>query len=111
MSLLDAFLLDPLRTIIWIADRRKTATVTDGGLGSGSEQDPYDGSGGKLDAILNALGPNTCVRLGPGVFETAGYYDGGAGGWQPKPGMRIVGSGIDVTTGVVDRVDVRLAPA
>jgi hypothetical protein len=38
MSLLDAFLLDPAPLDTWVALR------TDGALGSGTEDDPYDGS-------------------------------------------------------------------
>ncbi|HAM71143.1 MAG TPA: hypothetical protein DCM86_05825 [Verrucomicrobiales bacterium] len=52
---------------------------------------------------MASLGPNTCVHLGPGTFVTAGYYEGITGSWQLKPGMRIVGSGIDVT--VIQRVN------
>jgi len=38
MSLLEAMLLDPYRINVWIAYR------TDGGAGSGTQNDPYDGS-------------------------------------------------------------------
>jgi hypothetical protein len=98
MSLLDALLLDPVRIDVWVAWR------TDGVAGSGTQQDPYDGSTlTKFDTLMNALPANTCVHLGetvsPNVFQTAGYYDDLSGtGWQAKSGMRIVGSGIDVTT-------------
>ncbi|MBL9170017.1 MAG: hypothetical protein JNN07_19945 [Verrucomicrobiales bacterium] len=40
---------------------------------------------------------NLMIRLGPGVFTTKGYADGVAGGWQAKPGMKILGSGVAVT--------------
>ena len=70
MSLLDAFLLDPVRVNVWIADRRKSAAVSDGGLGAGTQNDPWDGSGGRLDALLESLPINTCVHLGPGEFQT-----------------------------------------
>ncbi len=98
MSVLDALLLDPVRIDVWIAWR------TDGVAGSGTQQDPYDGSTiAKFDTLMNGFAANTCVHLGPSStanpFQTAGYYDGLSGsGWQPKSGMRIVGSGIDVTT-------------
>src|SRR5437016_2820419 len=94
MSLLDALLLDPYRMNVWIAYR------TDGVAGSGTQSDPYDGSTAtKFDTAMNGVGPNTCIHLGPGTFETAGYYDGITGTyWQAKTGMRIAGSGIDVTT-------------
>jgi len=95
MSLIDALLLDPVRINIWIAKR------TDGIGGSGTLNDPYDGSTAtKFDTLMrDVVGINTCVHLGPGTFDTAGYYDGITGTyWQAKSGVRIVGSGIDVTT-------------
>ena len=56
--------------------------------------DPY-----RFDAVMRSLasaGP-VCIYLGPGEFKTLGYYEGLSGGAQLKPGMRIVGSGVDVT--------------
>jgi hypothetical protein len=48
---------------------------------------------------MSGMVVNTCVHLGPGEFETAGFFDGATGpDWKAKSGMRIVGSGIDVTT-------------
>jgi hypothetical protein len=49
---------------------------------------------------MSGFAANTRVHLGPGTFATQGYYDGAASGygWQPKPAMKIIGSGIDVTT-------------
>src|SRR2546425_3565059 len=41
--------------------------------------------------------PNTTVRLGPGVFETKGFALD-LGGWQPKSGQKIIGSGMGLTT-------------
>ena len=95
MSLLDALLLDPYRINVWIAKR------TDGVAGTGTQNDPYDGStAAKLDVLLNSLASKSRVHLGPGTFQTQGYFDGIAAGtgWQPKAGMKIVGSGVDVTT-------------
>jgi hypothetical protein len=93
MSLLDAFLLDPAPFEVWIAKR------TDGITGTGTASDPWDGSTqAKFDARMSELPENTCVHLGPGTFLTQGYAYLVSGGWQIKPGMRIVGSGIDVTT-------------
>jgi hypothetical protein len=95
MSLLDALLLDPVRIDVWVAKR------TDFVAGSGTQNDPYDGSTlAKFDKLMrDSVGTYTCVHLGPGEFETAGYYEGiGGVFWQAKTGMRIVGSGIDVTT-------------
>ena len=102
MSLLDALLLDPAPLEIWIAYR------TDGIKGSGTASDPYDGStADRFDARMNELPANTHVHLGPKprhpiyghalAFETKGYADGVNGGWQPKPGMKITGAGIDAT--------------
>ena len=182
MSLLDALLLDPARINVWISYR------TDGVAGSGTQNDPYDGStsfttisqqvtnltssglvatatigvghalsdnnvvaienvtgagaaqwngtfiiynvqstsfnymlnsapaasaGGlpvnplkvpafRFDGIMNTLAANTCVHLGPTAanrpFLTKGYKVEGALGLQVKPAMKIMGSGIDVTT-------------
>jgi hypothetical protein len=69
MSLLEALLLDPVRIHVWIAQR------SDGIAGSGTQTDPYDGSTlAKFDALMSGMALNTCVHLGPGEFETAGYY-------------------------------------
>src|SRR5437870_9274218 len=92
MGLSNALLLDPYPFEIWIALR------TDGQKGTGTLNDPYDGSPGKFDGIMNALSGSTLVHLGPGTFETNGYSDDVSGGWQMRPGMRIVGSGIQATT-------------
>jgi hypothetical protein len=94
MSLLDALLLDPVRINVWIAKR------SDGIAGTGTQTDPYDGGTlAKFDALMSGMAVNTCVHLGPGEFETAGFFDGATGPyWKAKSGMRIVGSGIDVTT-------------
>ena len=95
MSLLDALLLDPAPFNVWIAKR------TDGIKGSGTISDPYDGSTqSRFDAAMNqfAAQSNVAIHLGPGEFETKGYYLDSAAGWQMRPGMKIRGSGIDVTT-------------
>ncbi len=92
MSLLEALLLDPLKMNVWIAVR------ADGIAGTGTQNDPYDGSTqAKFDAVMNGLAAYTRINLGPGTFQTNGYADGVSGGWQPKPGVKIVGSGADVT--------------
>ena len=189
MSLMDAFLLDPLAVDVWIALR------TDGAVGSGTQDDPYDGStvntpGPTVSSIsagnpigqtatvatasnhgfqtgdlilidgatentppsavysenyngtfsITVLDPKTftyqmlgspstspaggtitcqrdpyrfdavmasfqnsavalAVHLGPGIFQTKGFYPNAAGSWAPPTvGMKIFGSGIDVTT-------------
>jgi len=93
MSLTDALFLDPHPFEIWFAAR------TDGAKGSGTLNDPYNGStAASFDARMNELPGPTLVHLGPGMFETAGYSDGTSGGWQPKAGMRIIGAGMGATT-------------
>ncbi|MGH7968755.1 MAG: hypothetical protein ACREIC_08520, partial [Limisphaerales bacterium] len=53
-------------------------------------------SGPKVGLGVN---PPLAIRLGPGTFQTKGYADAvSTGGWQPRAGMKIVGSGVDVTT-------------
>src|SRR5262245_32018195 len=92
-SLLDALLLDPFPFEVWIAFR------TDGIRGTGTASDPYDGSTqAKFDEKMNlfASQSNITIHIGPGLFETNGFD--GTNGWQARPGMKIVGSGMDVTT-------------
>ena len=72
MSLIDALLLDPYRVNVWIAYR------TDGLKGSGTMNDPWDGStAGKFDARMSELTANTTVHLGPTTstnpFLTTGF--------------------------------------
>jgi hypothetical protein len=68
--------------------------------GTGSLADPWDGSTqAKFDNVMSTkVGPNTRVHLGPGIFQTRGYSDEVSGGWQIQAGMKIIGSGMDVTT-------------
>lgn len=54
----------------------------------------------RFDQIMSdptKVGPNTSVHLGPGTVITSGYYEGATSGWQFQAGMRLVGSGMDVT--------------
>jgi hypothetical protein len=95
MPLTDALLLDPYPVPAYVARR------TDGVAGSGTLADPWNGNTPeRFDSLMNNVPPQTRIHLGPGVFETKGYSDqADAGyGWQPKPGQKIVGSGIGVTT-------------
>src|SRR5688572_30612086 len=98
MALLDALLLDPYPFEIWIAKR------TDGVGGSGTLNDPYDGStAAKFDALMNTISAMSAdkvgvVHLGPGAFLTNGFNSRLNTGWQVKAGTRIVGSGVDSTT-------------
>jgi len=58
MSLIDAFLLEPYRIHIWISFR------TDGIKGSGTQNDPYDGStAARFDELMNSPGAHTTVRF------------------------------------------------
>jgi hypothetical protein len=98
MSLLDALLLDPYRINTWIAYR------TDEVNGSGTQNDPWDGSTAtKLDTTLNSLVANTRIHFGRGTFQINGYQDGAASGWL-KWGMKIIGSGCSTTTSYVARL-------
>jgi hypothetical protein len=109
MCLADAILLEAYRDPkdIWIAFR------TDGNAGSGTENDPYDGSTQeRFDGLMRRFNQEmleyTVLHLGPGVFETKGTapYDSNQG-WEMRPGWKIIGSGIDVTivklVGAVDQ--------
>ena len=100
MSLLDALLLDPYRINFWLAIR------TDGVAGSGTQADPYNCKvDGTFDQWMNTIlalsevqTQGARIHLGPGVFKTQGYADNVTGGWQAKPRVKLIGSGIDVTT-------------
>jgi hypothetical protein len=50
-----------------------------------------------FDAVMAAMPANAAIHLGPGVFETMGFAPNITGGWTPKTGQKILGSGIDVT--------------
>jgi len=96
VSLLDAFLLDPASLDIWVAAR------TDDVSGSGTEDDPYNGAdSASFDGIMRALAvppsPAVAVRLGPGIFQTKGYSPSASTTWSPVSGMKILGSGVDVS--------------
>jgi len=104
MSLQNALLLDPHAFDVWIAHRK------DGIKGTGTINDPYDGSTDeRFDGIMASLPQNVPVRvhLGPSSpaepFQTKGFSLSSTGtpnaspAWQPRPGMKIVGSGKDVT--------------
>ena len=54
---------------VWIAIR------SDESPGSGTQADPFDGSGQeKFDAVMNRVPPGTHIHLGPGVFDTRGVH-------------------------------------
>ena len=102
-SLADALLLDALADSLIESDASKRevfiAIRTDGRAGSGTEKDPFDGSGFGFDAAMIRLAPpypdSVVIRLGPGTFRTKGSV---AGVWAPRNGQRIIGCGIYATT-------------
>ena len=58
----------------------------------------------QFDSIMNLLQvaqANVVIHLGPGTFVTKGFIDN-VGGWQIRAGMKILGSGVDVTILQVD---------
>lgn len=101
MSLIDALFLDPQPVDVFIAYR------VDGVKGSGTRNDPWNGSRlGDFDKIMDGLPEDVPVRvhLGPSPWEsgespqpkpflTRGFYlSGGVPGvaaWQPRPNMII----------------------
>ena len=92
MSLIDALLLEPYPLDVWIAVR------SDSAKGSGTENDPhFRSSATDFDTLMASIPANTTIHLGPGVFETRGCANDIAGGWEPKSGQRIVGSGMGIT--------------
>ena len=113
MALLDTFLLEGVRLNFWVATRG------DGISGFGSQADPFNASSGQFDAVMvkilampEAQSAPITVYLGPGVFETKGYRtdnETSLSGWQPKAGMKIIGSGIEVTT--IKLINVTVADA
>ena len=112
MSLTDAFVFEPfsvnqplIDSLLLEPDSFEVYVAIGSGGGSGTISDPYlVNTAALFDPLMNSFPPYTTVHLGPGLFPTQGHADGVSGGWQPKRGQRIVGSGIDVTT-------VKLAPA
>jgi hypothetical protein len=90
--LLDSLLLEPDSFEFFVA-------WSDDPNGTGTVGDPFRVStAAAFDSLMQSFPPYTTVHLGPGEFLTNGHADGISGGWQPKRGQRIVGSGIDVTT-------------
>ena len=77
------------------------AVRTDGLPGGGTWDDPYDAStAAKFDSVMaTKISPGQCIRLLPGEFQTNGSSgDGTFSAWAPQDGVRIVGSGMGVTT-------------
>ncbi len=73
---------------VWIALR------DDGRAGTGTAEDPFDGSTHtKFDALMAGFGTYTTIHLEPGTFETNGWP-----AFDVKTGWRILGAGRDLTT-------------
>lgn len=93
MSLSNALLLDPYPFNKYLAIR------SDQLAGTGTLSDPLNANTSTtFDTLMSSFPESTRVHLGPGTFETKGYYDGLTGGFQAKKGMKIIGAGIDVST-------------
>ena len=91
MALIDALLLDPHPFEFWVADRPEK--------GSGTLNDPFGAANAAdFDALINSLPESSRIHLGPGEFETVGYYDGGSSGIRPRRALRISGAGMEATT-------------
>jgi hypothetical protein len=75
-------------TEVWVSLR------TDSKAGSGSKEDPFDGSTQtKFDTLMGGFATNTIIHILPGIYSTKGND-----GFQIKAGQRIYGSGRGVTT-------------
>jgi hypothetical protein len=73
-----------------------TMSGTPSGSATGTISCRLSSAGGPMVPL--PLSPPIAVRLGPGTFKTNGYADNVAGGWQARPAMKILGSGVQVTT-------------
>ncbi len=72
----------------WIAFR------TDGLPGSGTLDDPYNGSTAtQFDTVVNGIAANSTIHVLAGTFQTRGNL-----AWTLKSGQKFRGSGIAVTT-------------
>ena len=76
------------------------ALRTDGLVGEGTLQNPFDGSTPtKLDAVLRRIANGTRVHFGPGTFQTAGFSDDSSSvGFSVKRGCKYIGTGMSRTT-------------
>lgn len=105
MSLTDAFLLDPYPFNVWIASRGD-------GAGSGTANDPWDvRTQARFDAVMSSLETlyplgQVCVHLAASPrdtngnlipYQTNGFRVSDGTGWQVRPGLKLLGSGTDVT--------------
>jgi hypothetical protein len=107
MSLVDAFLEEglsnppPYASATGVRREIFVAIRTDGVIGAGTIEDPYNGSTDDLlDALLRDITKvptNMTVRFGPGTFQTKGA-GGFITGFRARTGQRFIGSGIGQTT-------------
>jgi hypothetical protein len=83
----------PLRAI-QIANEYWVAIRTDGLPGSGTLDDPFNGSTAtQFDTIMNGIVANSTIHVLAGTFQTRGNQ-----AWTLKTGQKLSGSGIAVTT-------------
>ena len=100
---MDGLLRDNLLSRSVMQQNYYIARRTDGAAGSGTREDPWDGSTqAKFDTAMSTVPPNSTIFLGSTYdngtdhpFETKGFANGS---YLPQSGQRIVGSGIGVTT-------------
>ena len=106
MSLFDAVLRDGVLNPPVMQQNYYIAIRSDEAFGSGTFDDPWNGSTQTFfDAAMSLVPENSTVFLGPctftssgspdKVFETKGFPT--AGGFRVKSGQRIVGSGMETT--------------
>lgn len=80
------------------------AVRTDNRAGSGTKEDPFDGSTqAKLDALFTLYAVTTPTNnitwhFAPGSYSLIGSMATGSGGWSMLPGWRIKGAGKHATT-------------
>ncbi len=98
------------------------AIRSDGNAGSGTPDDPYNGSTVELlDGLLSdftRISKNMTIRFGPGVFQTRGgagpLHDTqppeGVVGWLPQSGQKFIGSGIHQTILQLAKVKMQKKP-
>ena len=84
-----------IQNAVWISIR------TDGDPGSGTQDDPFDGSTqAKFDALMRSFSSgNIRINLLTGTYSTFGVWDnsGTTNGFLTKPGWKIYGSGMGQT--------------
>jgi len=104
----DAYLYNGTFALIYVSfnEFAYTMSSTPSGAAGGN---PYCRLS-QFDAAARLLpgGPPLAVRLGPGTFQTKGYSNSVAASWLPRSGMKILGSGAEISVlqlvgGVIDQ--------